>query len=273
MPKPCATRSLPRNRRFWPTRSGLRKLTPSAATPCRPTARAARRNHGGPCGSHLPSRFVRRQSHDVRKPGNVARKSVNVVRKPGNVVRKLGNVVRKLGNVARKSVNVVRKLGNVARKSVNVARKLGNVARKLGNVVRKSGNVVLKSENPVKMKNLGQDDKKSYSGCLNPEPGAEPPAAVVRFRTVVIKEDPAEASITKERTADFSHVRRRFYPARRLRIEISQLLQLQILFFRQKLNAHGRGHINGGVFRFKFFPRIQPFPVVTNTGAAFGTFG
>jgi hypothetical protein len=39
---------------------------------------------------------------------------------------------------------------------------------------------------------------------LNPERAAEPPATVVRLRAVVIKEDAAEATITKERAAEFS---------------------------------------------------------------------
>jgi hypothetical protein len=43
-------------------------------------------------------------------------------------------------------------------------------------------------------------------------------------------EDPAVATITKERAAEFSHVSRRFHAARRLRIELSQFLQLLILF-------------------------------------------
>jgi len=39
-----------------------------------------------------------------------------------------------------------------------------------------------------------------------------------------------------------------------LRIEISKLLQLSILFFCQKLNAHGSCHIRGIAFWFIFFP-------------------
>jgi len=41
----------------------------------------------------------------------------------------------------------------------------------------------------------------------------------------------AEAAITKESAAEFSDISRCFHPTRRLRIEISKLLQLSILFF------------------------------------------
>src|SRR5208282_3486476 len=91
----------------------------------------------------------------------------------------------------------------------------------------------------------------------DPERAAEPPAAIVRLRPVVAHEDAAIAAITIERAAEFSDVSRRCNPARRLRIELSQLLQLQIFFFRQKLNAHVRRHIHGSIFWFKFLPRIQ----------------
>src|SRR5208282_5387744 len=106
----------------------------------------------------------------------------------------------------------------------------------------------------------------------DPYRATEPPAAIVRLRTVVTHEDAAVAALIIERAAEFSDVSRCFHPARRLRLEISKPLQLLIFFFRQKLNAHGRCHIHGGVFRSMFFPGLKPFTVVTNTGAAFRTF-
>ena len=77
---------------------------------------------------------------------------------------------------------------------------------------------------------LKPPDVGSYflNGLLNPEPGAEPPAAVVRLRAVVIKEDTAEAAIAKKGAAEFSHIRGCLHPTRRLRIELSQFLQFQI---------------------------------------------
>src|ERR1700687_5732081 len=67
---------------------------------------------------------------------------------------------------------------------------------------------------------------------LDPYRPAEPSSGIVRFRTVVIQENSVVAAVTKEGSAEFSNVRRRFHPARRFRIEISKLLQLSILFFR-----------------------------------------
>ncbi len=47
----------------------------------------------------------------------------------------------------------------------------------------------------------------------NAERATESPAAVVRLGAIVIKEDTTESTITKERAAEFSHLRRRFHPA------------------------------------------------------------
>src|ERR1035441_3255529 len=83
---------------------------------------------------------------------------------------------------------------------------------------------------------------------LDPERVTERPAGIVRLRTVVSHEDAVVAAITIEHTAEFSDISRCCNPARRLRIELAQLLQFEILFFRQKLNAHGCGHIYDAVF-------------------------
>lgn len=61
---------------------------------------------------------------------------------------------------------------------------------------------------------------------LDPERATERPGGIVRLRAVVTHEDAAVAEITVERAAEFSDVSRCCNPARRLRIELSQLLQL-----------------------------------------------
>ena len=57
---------------------------------------------------------------------------------------------------------------------------------------------------------------------LDPERPTESPAAVVRLGTVVIHEDPAEAAIAKDRTAELSDLHRCFQPSRRLRVETAR---------------------------------------------------
>src|SRR5262249_16577461 len=108
---------------------------------------------------------------------------------------------------------------------------------------------------------------------LDPHGATERPAGIVRFRTVVIDEDMVEAAIAKEGSVEFPDFRRCFHPARRFRIELTKFLQLSILFFRQKLDAHGSCHTDSGIFWLIFFPSLQRFMVVTNTSAAFRTFG
>ena len=83
-------------------------------------------------------------------------------------------------------------------------------------------------------------------------------------------EDAPVASITVERATELSDLSRRPDPARSFRIEFSQLLQFEILLFRQKLDDHGRRHANGAVLRLVFFPRLQRLRVVAETGAATG---
>src|SRR4051812_28674687 len=100
---------------------------------------------------------------------------------------------------------------------------------------------------------------------LDPQRATETPGGVVRLRTVVIQEDVAEASIAKEGALEFPDFRRCFHPARRFRIELSKFLQLSILFFHQKLDAHGSCHIHSGSFWLVFFSCLQRFTVVTNT--------
>src|SRR5450432_3388450 len=87
---------------------------------------------------------------------------------------------------------------------------------------------------------------------LNPQRAAKSPATIIRLRTVVPHENAAVTTITINRAAEFPDSRRRLHPARRLRVELAQLLQREIFLFRQKLDAHGRGHIHDAVFGFVF---------------------
>ena len=66
---------------------------------------------------------------------------------------------------------------------------------------------------------------------LDPQGATERPAGVVRLRTVVIHEDVVKAAIAKEGAFEFPDFRRCLHPAGRLRIELSEFLQLSILFF------------------------------------------
>ncbi|MNC90880.1 hypothetical protein D3C83_70340 [compost metagenome] len=59
---------------------------------------------------------------------------------------------------------------------------------------------------------------------LNSQRATETSGAVVRFGPVVIHEDLVVTSIAKEGAAEFSDIGRRYYPARRFGIEISELL-------------------------------------------------
>ena len=59
----------------------------------------------------------------------------------------------------------------------------------------------------------------------------------------MIHEDMAVAAISKKRAAEFSNISRCFHPARGLRIEIPQFLQLRYCSSVRQLNAHGSCHI------------------------------
>ena len=67
---------------------------------------------------------------------------------------------------------------------------------------------------------------------LDLDPAAEGSGGIVGFGTVVIQENGVEAAITKEGATEFSDIGRRLYPTRSFRIELSELLQVSILFFR-----------------------------------------
>ena len=66
----------------------------------------------------------------------------------------------------------------------------------------------------------------------DPERAAETPRAIVRFRSIVVDEDGVVATITKKGPAEFSDFVRCFHPTRCFGVEISELLQLPVLFFR-----------------------------------------
>src|SRR5262245_29410296 len=103
---------------------------------------------------------------------------------------------------------------------------------------------------------------------LDPQRAPERSRGIVRLRTVVTHEDAAVAAITIERAADFSDLSRSCNPARCLHVEISQLLQREIFFFRQKLDAHLGSHVHGGGFRSMLLPYFPPFTIVANAHAA-----
>jgi hypothetical protein len=63
------------------------------------------------------------------------------------------------------------------------------------------------------------------------ERATEAAGCVVGVGAVVIQEDSVVAAITIEGAAEFSDLRRCFDPARRLRIELSEFLQLTVLLF------------------------------------------
>src|SRR5260221_4732668 len=71
----------------------------------------------------------------------------------------------------------------------------------------------------------------NYRPGSDPQRAAESPGGIIRFRTVVIREDMVVAAVTKEGAAEFSDVSRSLHPARRFRIELSRFLQLPVLSF------------------------------------------
>ena len=87
---------------------------------------------------------------------------------------------------------------------------------------------------------------------LDPEPAAKASCGIVGFSTVVIHEDTVIAAIAEERAAKIPDLGRRFDPARSLPIELSQLLQLSILMFREQLDAYRGCRFDGASPRFVF---------------------
>ena len=87
-------------------------------------------------------------------------------------------------------------------------------------------------------------------------------------------EDMAVATIAKEGAAEFSNSSRCLDPALRFRIKFSKFLQLSILVFIQKLDAHSGCEINSVTSRVNtlLFSSHLPFSIVTDTSTTFRTF-
>src|SRR5262245_59227381 len=112
----------------------------------------------------------------------------------------------------------------------------------------------------------------AFRSLLDLERATESPGGIVRLRAVVTREDAAVAAVAIKRSTEFPNIRRGIYPARRLLVELAQLLQREIFFFGQKLDAHFVGQIHGGGFRSSLLARQPSFTVIANTDAAFGSF-
>lgn len=108
----------------------------------------------------------------------------------------------------------------------------------------------------------------------DPQRATKRPAAVETGRSVMVHEDMAEAVIGEEGAAEFPNIRGRFQPALRLRIEISQFLQITVLLFGQWLDAHGSSHIDHVASRMQpfLFPFLLAFPVIAGLSAAWRGF-
>src|SRR5579871_6340372 len=102
------------------------------------------------------------------------------------------------------------------------------------------------------------------AGALNPQQTPETARTVEARTGVVINEDAIEAAVAEDGAAQPGDFFRRLQPALRLRVKAAQLLQLAILLFVQRLNAHARGHVqhvaeHRQTFVLAFF---LPLPVV-----------
>src|SRR5687768_4244252 len=88
----------------------------------------------------------------------------------------------------------------------------------------------------------------------------------------MVQEDRIVTAITKKRPAQLPDPRRRFHPARRLRIEVAQLLQLPVFRLRQYPDAHGFRHIDGAVLGLILLPRLERLGIVADAAAALRAF-
>ena len=64
---------------------------------------------------------------------------------------------------------------------------------------------------------------------------------------------------------------RRAQPARRLRVELTETLQLVILLLIQEFDAHGRSQVGDAAFRFMLLARVQRRAVVAQAHPSLGT--
>ena len=80
------------------------------------------------------------------------------------------------------------------------------------------------------------------------------------------------ASIAEEGSSECSNVSWRLDPAGSLDIKLTELLQLSVLLFRQKFDAHRGSHLDCAVLRLVLLPGLTRFSVVTGTSASYRTF-
>lgn len=102
---------------------------------------------------------------------------------------------------------------------------------------------------------------------------AKPSGRIIRFRPVMVSENLVVAAIAKESSPQLSDGGWGEDPTGRFEVEFPQLLQTPIKVFAEELDAHVLGQIQGAVFWFVFFPRVQGLAVIADAPATFGAFG
>ena len=100
----------------------------------------------------------------------------------------------------------------------------------------------------------------------------KPLRSVVRLRAVVIHEYLVIASIAEEGAAERPDVGRCPDPARGLGVEVAELLQISVLLFGEKVDAHRGSHFDRAVRWLVLFPCLERFTVVTGASASRRTF-
>src|SRR5215213_8216505 len=102
---------------------------------------------------------------------------------------------------------------------------------------------------------------------------AEAARRVVRLRSVVIGEHPSVTTVAKQRTASRPHVLGRRDPARRLQVELLELLQIAVTLLGQQLEPHCSRHLERAALRLVFLACGQRLAVVAEASASRGAFG
>src|SRR5579859_1964524 len=92
--------------------------------------------------------------------------------------------------------------------------------------------------------------------ALDLERSAEAAGGVIRFGAVVIEENGVIAAVTKEGAAEFSDRGRCLDPAGGLGVKGAEVLQIAILFFREKLNADGGRQVERAAFWLVFLAGV-----------------
>src|SRR5678815_3620463 len=98
----------------------------------------------------------------------------------------------------------------------------------------------------------------------------EASGSVLRLRAVVVHEHLAVAAIAEEGSTELPELRRCLDPARRLGVELAQLLQRSVLFLGQQIDAHGGRHVDRASRRLVLFPGCKRFLVVADAPAPGG---